>query len=186
MANDRTNMVSLLDFGKWMGGAASDIFELGDGVTELTEDWGPDMKETQYVNMRAKSNTLNGYAFSTTVEREHMSDEAQRFIDTGFRKFPTGKEAETFYYRFYKTDAVTGGGYKAIRLPVVAAPSSTGGGGGETLVSSLQLTGNGSVVEGTITIADGTYTFAEAASGAEAAAFSTRKILTNTEKSSLS
>lgn len=161
MANDRTNMVSLLDFGKWMGGTTSDIIELGDGVTELTEDWGPDMKETQYVNMKTKSNTLNGYAFSTTVEREHMSDDAQKIIDESFRKFPTGKDAETFYYRFYKTDAVTGGGYKAIRLPVVAAPSSTGGGGGETLVSSLQLTGNGTVVEGTITIADGTYTFAE-------------------------
>lgn len=166
MANDRTNMVSLLDFGKWMGGTTSDIIELGDGVTELTEDWGPDMAETQYVNMKTKSNTLNGYAFSTTVEREHMSDEAQEFIDTSFRKFPTGKDAETFYYRFYKTDAITGGGYKAIRLPVVAAPSSTGGGGGETLVSSLQLTGNGAVVEGTITITDGTYTFAEGAATA--------------------
>lgn len=186
MANDRTNMVSLLDFGKWMGGTESNIIELGDGVTELTEDWGPDMKETQYVNMKTKSNTLNGYAFSTAVEREHMSDEAQEFIDDSFRKFPTGKDAETFYYRFYKTDKTADGKFKAIRLRVVAAPSSTGGNGGETLVSSLQLTGNGSVVEGTITIADGTYTFSEGVSGAEPAAFSARKALTSTEKSSLS
>ncbi len=163
MANDRTNMVSLLDFGKWMGGTESNIIELGDGVTELTEDWGPEMNEVQYVNMKTKSNTLNGYAFSTTVEREHMSDEAQEFIDDSFRKFPTGKDAETFYYRFYKTDKTADGKYKAIKLPVVAAPSSTGGSGGETLVSSVQLTGNGSVVEGTIAIADGTYTFSEEA-----------------------
>lgn len=167
MANDRTNMVSLLDFGKWMGGTTSDIIELGDGVTELTEDLGPDMSETQYVNMKSKSNTLNGYSFSTTVEREHMSDEAQGYIDTGFRRFPTGKDAETDYYRFYKTDKISDGKYKAIKLPVVAAPSSTGGGGGETLVSSLQLTGNGDVVEGVITVtaADGkvTYTFEEGA-----------------------
>lgn len=174
MANDRTNMVSLLDFGKWMGGTTSNIIELGDGVTELTEDWGPEMSEVQYVNMKTKSNTLNGYAFSTTVEREHMSDEAQEFIDDSFRKFPTGKDAETFYYRFYKTDKITDGKFKAIRLPVVAAPSSTGGSGGETLVSSLQLTGNGSVIEGTITIADGTYTFAEGTSEAAPAAFSAR------------
>lgn len=163
MANDRTNMVSLLDFGKWMGGTASNIIELGDGVTELTEDWGPDMKETQYVNMKSKSNTLSGYAFSTTVEREHMSDEAQTFIDDSFHKFPTGTDAQTFYYRFYKTGKTADGKYKAIKVPVVAAPSSTGGSGGETLVSSVQLTGNGDVVEGKITIADGTYTFEEGA-----------------------
>lgn len=166
MANDRTNMVSLLDFGKWMGGTTSNIIELGDGVTELTEDWGPEMSEVQYVNMKTKSNTLNGYAFSTTVERQHMSDDAQTIIDDSFRKFPTGKDAETFYYRFYKTDKTADGKFKAIKLPVVAAPSSTGGSGGETLVSSVQLTGNGDVVEGTITIADGTYTFAEGAAAA--------------------
>lgn len=163
MANDRTNMVSLLDFGKWMGGTASDIIELGDGVTELTESWGPDMKETQYVNMKTKSNTLNGYAFSTTVEREHMSDEAQEYIDDSFREFPTGKDAETDYYRFYKTDKVAEGKYKAIKVPVVAAPDSTGGSGGDTLTSSLSLTGNGEVKKGVITVSDGGYTFAEGA-----------------------
>lgn len=168
MANDRTNMVSLLDLGLWMGGQTGKITELGDGVTELNEDWGPDMKETQYVNMKTKSNTLNGYAFSTTVEREHMSDDAQKTIDEAFRKFPTGKAAETFYYRFYKTDVIVGEDkkYKAIKLPVVAAPSSTGGNGGDTLTSSIQLTGNGAVVEGTITVTADTggnitYEFAE-------------------------
>lgn len=174
MANDRTNMVSLLDFGKWMGGTTANIIELGDGVTELTEDWGPEMSEVQYVNMKSKSNTLNGYAFSTTVEREHMSDEAQTFIDDSFRKFPTGPDAETEYYRFYKTDKTADGKYKAIKVPVVAAPSSTGGSGGETLVSSVQLTGNGDVVEGTITIADGTYAFAEGASAASVQAASAK------------
>lgn len=187
MANDRTNMVSLLDFGKWMGGETSNILELGDGVTELTEDLGPDMAETQYVNMKTKSNTLNGYSFSTTIEREHMSDEAQEIIDTAFRKFPTGKDAETDYYRFYKTDKVAEGKYKCIKIPVVAAPSSTGGGGGETLVSSLQLTGNGAVVEGTITIADGTYNFTEGATETEPASYSARsKTTETTNKSNLS
>lgn len=163
MANDRTNMVSLLDFGKWLGGTESDILELGDGFTELTEDWSPNMEEKQYVNMKTKANTLNGYGFSMTPERDHLSDDAQGYIDEAFRKFPTGKKAETFYYRFYKTDAVTGADnkYKAIRIPVVAAPSSTGGSGGETLTSSIQITGNGDVVEGTITITDGTFMFAE-------------------------
>lgn len=173
MANDRTNMVSLLDFGKWMGGTASDILELGDGFTELTEDWAPNVGEKQYVNMKTKSNTLNGYGFSMTPERDHLSDEAQGYIDEAFRKFPTGKAAETFYYRFYKTDAITGGGYKAIKIPVVVAPSSTGGSGGETLTSSIQITGNGDVVEGTITIADGTYTFAEGIATASVQAAST-------------
>lgn len=172
MANDRTNMVSLLDTKKWMGGTGTELSELGDGFVEISEDWGPDMQETQYVNMKSKSNTLSGYSFSTTVEREHMSDKLQEIIDSAFRKFPTGKDAETDYYRFFKTDRISAEGtedgvfkYKAIKLPVVAAPSSTGGSGGETLTSSLQLTGNGDVLEGVITLTTSngviTYSFAE-------------------------
>ena len=161
MANNRTNMVSLLDFGKWMGGAESNIIELGDGYTELTEDWAPYVQEKQYVNMKTKTNTLNGYALSLSPERDHLSDEAQEYIDEAFRKFPTGKKAETEYYRFYKTDKVSEGKYKAIKVPVIVAPSSTGGSGGEALVSAIQISGNGEVVEGTITFTEGSYTFAE-------------------------
>lgn len=174
MANDRTNMVSLLDFGKWMGGTESNILELGVGFVELTEDWAPNVEEKQYVNMKTAANTLNGYAFSMTPERDHLSDEAQGYIDEAFRKFPTGTAAQTNYYRFYKTDKNADGSFKAISLPVIAAPSSTGGSGGETLTSSIQLNGNGDVVEGTITIADGTYTFTENVPEEEPAAFSAR------------
>lgn len=166
MANDRTNMVSLLDFGKWMGGTESNILELGDGFVELTEDWAPNVEEKQYVNMKTASNTLNGYGFSMSPERDHLSDEAQEYIDEAFRKFPTGTDAQTDYYRFYKTDSVTGGGFKAIKLPVVVAPSSTGGSGGETLTSSIQITGNGDVIEGTLTIAEGKWSFSETSSAA--------------------
>lgn len=41
MAFDRTNMVSLLDVGKLFGGVSTDIQEMGDGYTEISEDWGP-------------------------------------------------------------------------------------------------------------------------------------------------
>ena len=54
MANNRTNMVSLLDFGKWMGGTESNIIELGDGFVELTEDWAHNVEEKQYVNMKTE------------------------------------------------------------------------------------------------------------------------------------
>ncbi len=161
MANNRTNMVSLLDFGKWMGGTESNIIELGDGFVELTEDWAPNVEEKQYVNMKTASNTLTRYAFSMSPERDHLSDEAQGYIDEAFRRFPTGKDTQTEYYRFYKTDSVTGGGYKAIKIPVVVAPSSTGGSGGEALTSSIQITGNGDVVEGTMTITEGKWSFTE-------------------------
>ena len=161
MANNRTNLVSLLDFGKWMGGTESNIIELGDGFVELTEDWAPNVEEKQYVNMKTASNTLTRYAFSMSPERDHLSDEAQGYIDEAFRRFPTGKDAQTEYYRFYKTDSVTGGGYKAIKIPVVVAPSSTGGSGGEALTSSIQITGNGDVVEGTMTITEGKWSFTE-------------------------
>lgn len=55
MAEDRTNMVSLIDIGSWLGGKSANIVEMGDGFTELTEDWGPDVESTQYVNMKAKA-----------------------------------------------------------------------------------------------------------------------------------
>ncbi len=162
MALDRTNMVSLLDIGLLGEGKTSKIVELGDGFTEISEDWGPNTESTQYVNQKNASTTVKGYEFSADLEREYLSDSVQSAIDELFRTFPTGSACETFYYRFYKTDSTGTGSYKGIKLPVVACPSSTGGAGGDTLTSTIQLNGNGDAVEGTITIgSDGTFTFAE-------------------------
>lgn len=160
MADNRTNMVSFLDFGKWMEGKESNIIELGDGFTELTEDWSPNTTETTYVNMQTATTTVNGYALSMTPEREHLSDAAQEYIDKAFRKFPTGKGAETDYYRFYKTGK-TDDGFLAIKVPVVAMPTSTGGTGGETLTSSIQISGNGDITEGIMKLIEGRWTFTE-------------------------
>lgn len=161
MAQDRTNMVSLFDAGQWLGGAQTKIVEMGDGFSELTEDWGPSFKDTQYVNMKNGASSLNGYAFSMTPEREHLSDEFQKTINNGFKKFPTGAQAESFYYRFYKTDIVDGttNKFNAIKVPVVCGPSSTGGAAGEALTSSIEIHGNGDVKEGTITVDYETATF---------------------------
>lgn len=164
MALDRTNMVSLLDVGSLMGGKTAKIMEMGDGYTELTEDWGPNVETTQYVNMRAKSSTLSGYEFSMTPEREYLADDFQKEIDKLFKKLPTGKDCETTYYRFYKTDATeTEGEYAAIKVPVVVAPSSTGGEGGGKLVSSIQISGNGDVTEGYVKFTGETYTWSDTA-----------------------
>lgn len=159
MSHDRTNMVSLLDIGKLMD-SAEKLIEMGDGFKEITEDWGPNTESTQYVNMKNASNTVKGYALSMSAEREHMSDDMQKCVDTMFKKFPTGAECETYYYRFYKTD-ITGNSGECIRVPVTVCPSSTGGGGGDTLTSTLQINGNGDTQNGTITIVgDGTFTWA--------------------------
>ena len=153
-------MVSMLDIGKLMGGTTSNIAEIGDGFTELSEDWGPDIESTQYINMKSKSSTLKGYEFSTTAEREYLADDMQVVIDDLFKKFPTGSGCETHYYRFFKTD-ITGSAGDCIRVPVIVAPSSVGGAGGDILTSSIQINGNGDVEQGTVTIAeDGTYTWA--------------------------
>lgn len=161
MALDRTNMVSLLDVGSLMGGTAADIMEMGDGYTELSEDWAPTVDSKQYVNMTAKSSTVSGYEFSMSPEREYMNDDFQKKVDTLFKKFPTGAQCETSYYRFYKTDKESGSGtsYAAIRIPVIVAPSSTGGAGGESLKSTIQISGNGDVEEGKITVAESGYTW---------------------------
>ncbi len=161
MAQDRTNMVSLLDIGTLRGNSTSSIVEMGDGFKEITEDWGPNTESTQYVNMKNANNTVKGYGLSMTPEREYLSDDLQKAIDELFKKFPTGKECETYYYRFYKTDLTAGTG-DCIRVPVTVCPSSTGGSGGDTLTSSIQINGNGDVEVGTITISseDGTYSWA--------------------------
>lgn len=155
MSENRTNMVSMLDMGLWLGGKTSDIMEIGDGVTELTEEWGPDIESKQFINMDAKASNLKGYEFSTSVEREYMDDDFQEKVNEGFKQFPTGKKCQTHYYRYFKTDISDNTG-DCIRVPVIAAPSTIGGSGEDVLTSALQINGNGEVELGTITIgADG-------------------------------
>ncbi len=163
MAIDRTNMVSLLDIGSLLGGSNVNIVEMGDGFTELNEEWGPNVESTQYINMKSKSSTVSGYEFSMNPEREYLSDEMQTSIDKMLKKFPTGKECETTYYRFLKTDKVASaeGKYNAIAVPVIVAPSSIGGNGGGTLTSSIQINGNGDVKEGFITMSESGYVWSE-------------------------
>ena len=105
-AKDRTNMVSLLDIGS-LTGSTEKLAEMGDGFTELTEDWGPNTESKQYVNMKNASNTVKGYAFSMTPSRECLSDDMQTAIDTMFKTFPTGDKCNTYYYRFYKADILS-------------------------------------------------------------------------------
>lgn len=160
MALDRTNMISLMDIGSLMGGKTSKIVEMGDGFNEITEDWGPNTESTQYVNMKSASNTVKGYALSMSPERAHLSDEMQTVINEVFKKFPTGTQCETYYYRFYKSD-ITGTTGDCIRVPVTVCASSTGGAGGDNLTSTIQINGNGDVELGTITIGtSGEFTWA--------------------------
>lgn len=163
-AQSRTNMVSLLDVGSLNGGATEKLVEMGDGYTELTEDWGPKVDPKQYVNMDAESSSVSGYSFSMSPEREYISDELQKAIDDMSKSFPIGADCETYYYRFYKTDLTSSTGSMTgpcIKVPVVVAISSVGGSGGESLKSTIQINGNGNVQKGTITVsADGGYTFA--------------------------
>lgn len=158
MAENRTNMVSLLDIGTWLGGKTSNIVEIGDGVTELTEDWGPDIESKQYINMSAKASNLKGYEFATSIEREYMDDDFQKAINEGLKQFPTGKACETYYYRYFKTDLTDGVG-DCIRIPVIMAPSSAGGSGEDVLTSAMDLSGNGEVEIGMITVAETGYTW---------------------------
>ena len=160
MAKDRTNMVSLMDIGSLMGGKTPKIVEMGDGYKEITEDWGPNTESTQYVNMKSASNSVKGYALSMSPQRDYLSDDMQKAIDDLLKKFPTGEEGNTYYYRYFKTDITNKTG-DCIRVPVTVCPSSVGGAGGDNLTSTIQINGNGDVEQGTITISeDGTFTWA--------------------------
>nr|DAI54855.1 MAG TPA: hypothetical protein [Caudoviricetes sp.] len=160
MAKDRTNMASLMDIGSLMGGKTPKIVEMGDGYKEITEDWGPNTESTQYVNMKSASNSVKGYALSMSPQRDYLSDDMQKAIDDLLKKFPTGEECNTYYYRYFKTDITNKTG-DCIRVPVTVCPSSVGGPGGDNLTSTIQINGNGDVEQGTITISDdGTFTWA--------------------------
>lgn len=152
MALDRTNMVSLLDIGL-LSGSTSKIVEMGDGFTELTEDWAPNTESKQYVNNKTSSNNVKGYAFSMSPQREYLSDEMQKAIDNLSKDFPTGADCETFYYRYYKSD-MTGDPMSGdcIKVPVTVCISSVGGAGGDVLTSTIQINGNGDADKGTATI----------------------------------
>ena len=161
-AQSRTNMVSLLDVGSLNGGTAANLVEMGDGYTELTEDWGPKVDSKQYVNMEAESSVVSGYSFSMAPEREYISDDLQKAIDSLSKTFPVGAKCETCYYRFYKTDLTGDDSLSGpcIKVPVVVTISSVGGSGGESLKSTIQIKGNGNVQLGTITLdGKGKYTF---------------------------
>ena len=164
MAEARTSMVSFLDIGTLNGGNTPNIVELGDGFNDISEDWGPDVQSTQYVNMDSKSSTLKGYDFSVEAEREYLADDVQTAIDELFKDLPTGSKCNTFYYRYFKKDIVftsgTGTG-TGIKLPVIVAPSKVGGKGGDVLTSTIKINGNGNPVKQTVSIAkDGKATFA--------------------------
>lgn len=166
MAVSRTNMVSLLDIGLLGGGSESNIVEMGDGYTELTEDWGPKVNSTQYVNMATEASTVDGYSFSLSPEREYISDALQKAIDSLGKTFPTGTACETYYYRFLKTDMTSSDGGamsgEGIKVPVVVAPSSFGGSAGESQKSTIQINGNGDVTKVTISVsAEGKFTVTE-------------------------
>lgn len=154
MAQDRTNMVSLLDIGSLMNGLAPELVELGDGFNELSEDWSPNFEDTQYINQKNSSSSVSSYGLSMSLTREYLSDDVQKTIDKLFMEFPTGAACETYYGRFYKTDVVTDTTttVKGIRVPVVVAPSSTGGSAGSALTSGIEIHGNGDAVKGTYTI----------------------------------
>lgn len=166
MAVSRTNMVSLLDIGLLNNGKSSDIVEMGDGYTELTEDWGPKVNSTQYVNMANESSTVDGYSFSLSPEREYISDDLQAAIDNLGKTFPTGTACETYYYRFFKTDMTAGSDGSmsgtGIKVPVVVAPSSFGGSAGESQKATIQINGNGDVSSVKIAVsATGEFTITE-------------------------
>ncbi len=140
-------MVSLLDIGSLNGGLSANIVELGDGFNELSEDWGPKIEETQYIHQTT--------SLSMSFPREYLSVDVQEAIADLFMEFPTGSACETYYGRFYKTDASGSGDTltaKGMRVPVTVAPSSTGGSAGSPLTSGIEIHGNGKVEKGTWTI----------------------------------
>ena len=128
---------------------------MGDGFTDITEDLSPNIQTQQYVNMKNSSSSVNGYDFSCSPERDCLSDSLQTAIDTAFKIFPTGTDAKTYYYRYFKSDLTLSSGTlsgECIKIPVIVVPSSDGGAAGEQKKATKELRGAGDAEKCTCSI----------------------------------
>jgi|GEM_PF-5091288 len=94
-----------------------------------------------------------------SADREFLNDDFQAAIVSAFKTFPNGNKAATNYFRFFETDIVDDTAnpivVECIKLPIIAAPTTSGGPGGEEHVTGLALSGRGDAVLGIMTITPG-------------------------------
>ena len=61
---------------------------LGDGITSLTEEFNPESDTKQYINQKNGTTSLKSYTPSMSVEREYISDDLQKWMDSKIKTLP--------------------------------------------------------------------------------------------------
>lgn len=158
---------------------------IGEGVASLTEEMNAEEETNQWINQENGTTNLKSYTPSISVEMQDVDQEDTDLIDwinNLVDTLPTGSSAVSSYVRV----RIIGGGpsYPAVQRRCAVTVGNTGGDAGANVTNTITLGGRGDGIQGTFDIT--TMKFTPKGNASEPAAFSTRKTLTSTEKSSLS
>lgn len=163
----------------------TDYHLIGEGVASLSEEMNAEEETNQWINQENGTTNLKSYTPSISIEMQDVGQDDTDLIDwinNLVDTLPTGNDAITSYVRV----RVKGSGpsYPAVQRMCTVTVGSTGGDAGSNVTNTITLGGRGDGIQGTFDIA--TMKFTPKGNASEPAAFSARKALTNTEKSSLS
>lgn len=133
---------------------------LGDGITSLTEEFNPESDTKQYINQKNGTTSLKSYTPSMSVEREYISDNLQKWMDSKIKTLPTGSSATSEYVRVNLMETPTAeGAYPAVKRKCTYQFDSVGGDAGSELVSAMTLGGVGDGIQGTFVVTEGSEAF---------------------------
>lgn len=149
------------------------IHLISQGVSELTEEFNPDIEETHYIADKNGTTNIKRYAMTVPLTMEYINDdEVCKFIRDIAMKMSTGDDAEVDYIRFSVLDKLTaptgqtGDYYTAYKYKASISISSMGGAGEDFLGIEAQLNLHGDPTTGEIILKDKAYTFtADSTSG---------------------
>lgn len=137
---------------------------ISQGVSELTEEFNPDIEETHYIADKQGTTNVKRYAMTVPLTMEYIDDDAVcKFIRRIAMEMPTGSDAEVDYIRFSVLDGTgnvengeTKSPYTAYKYKASVSVSSMGGAGEDFLGIEAQLNLHGDPIKGTMTVTKGT------------------------------
>lgn len=152
---------------KPVGGNNEEIHLISQGVSELTEEFNPEIDETHYIADRNGTTNVKRYAMTVPLTMEYIHDDAVcKFIRDIAMKMSTGSDADVEYIRFSLLDGAgevtngeTSSPYTAYKYSASISVSSMGGAGEDFLGIEAQLNLKGDPTTGKMAVSGGTYTF---------------------------
>lgn len=152
---------------KPVGKDSNETHLISQGVSELTEEFNPEIDETHYIADRNGTTNVKRYAMTVPLTMEYIhDDEVCKFIRDIAMKMSTGSNADVEYIRFSVLDGTgnvengeTKSPYTAYKYNASVSVSSMGGAGEDFLGIEAQLNLKGDPTTGKMDISGGKYTF---------------------------